>query len=157
MKPHAAVSSSPAGQALCQQPNSSAAGHEQLKLLCKYDDGHAKPDNAAQVLMQLLGLSRHTCQNSTARLSLMQHGHQHLASHYDGQAIRGEPGEKHRKGTMAMRLYWSARMRAALCMQVSSERVNHSSTHFTCSFHMRAASPCCKPSSGAGLMGTART
>ncbi len=65
MKPHAAVSSSPAGQALCQQPNSSAAGHEQLKLLCKYDDGHAKPDNAGQLLMQLLGLSRNSHQNST--------------------------------------------------------------------------------------------
>ena len=48
-------------------------------------------------------------------------------------------------------------MRAALCMQVSRESVNHSSTHFTCSFHKRAASPCCKPSSGARLMGTACT
>ena len=48
--------------------------------------------------------------------------------------------------TMAIRLYWRARMRAALCMQVSKERVNHSSTHLTCSLHMRIASPCCTPS-----------
>ena len=34
--------------------------------------------------------------------------------------------------TMAMRLYLRARMRAALCIQVSKDRVNHSSTHFTC-------------------------
>ena len=87
-------------------------------------------------------------------MSLLQHDHQHVASLNDGHAMSWE---KCRMGTMAMRLYWSARMRAALCMQVSRERVNHSSTHFTCSFHMRAASPCCKPSSGACLMGTACT
>jgi hypothetical protein len=157
MKPHAAVSSSAAGQALCQQTNSSAAGLEQVNLLCKYDAGHAKAGNAAQPLMQLTSLSKNSRQNSTLRLSLLQHGHQHLASHHDEQASSGEAGEKRRKGTMAMRLYWRARMRAALCMQVSSERVNHSSTHFTCSFHMRAASPCCNPSSGARPMGTACT
>lgn len=60
--------------------------------------------------------------------------------------------------TTAMRLYWRARMRAALCMQVSRDRVNHSSTHFTCSFHMRRASPLCRSSWGAReAMGTACT
>ncbi len=157
MKPHAAVSSSPARQSLCQQPSISAAGHQHLNLFYKYIDGRAKPGNAAQSLMQLTRLSKDTCQNSAARSTRLQHGHEHLGSHYDWEASSWEPGGKRRKGTMAMRLYWSARMRAALCMQVSRERVNHSSTHFTCSFHMRAASPCCKPSSGARLMGTACT